>query len=161
MEYTEFKAKTIAEAITKASLAFSVVSARIDYIVVQEATTGFLGIGAKPCIIKARPMPEEPVVEEKEKPAPKQAPKAATKVAPKTAPKTAPKAEPVKTEMVKASEKPAEAKISEIKKEEPPVKDHTAEPEKPAVQNSQITKSDNRYVSMDEIELRAARAAAK
>ena len=42
------------EAITTACQRLSVTSNRLDYIVVQREKTGFLGIGAKPAIIKAR-----------------------------------------------------------------------------------------------------------
>lgn len=153
MEYTEFKAKTLSEAITKACLAFSVMSTRLDYTVIQEPSSGFLGIGAKPCVIKARPKPEEePVIlEEKPKPAPKPAAKPAPKPAQKPAPKPVPKSEPVKVE--KAPETPAP------KKEEPiPVHEEVTNVSSP---EAEVKAQDDRYVSMDEIELRAARAAAK
>jgi len=42
------------DAITTACQRLSVTSNRLDYIVVQREKTGFLGIGAKPAIIKAR-----------------------------------------------------------------------------------------------------------
>ena len=141
MEFTEFKAKTLSEAITKACLAFSVMSTRLDYTVIQEPTAGFLGIGAKPCVIKARPMPEEePAMEEKPKPAPKAVQKAEAK------------SKPVKTE--KAPEKPAPKK--EEQKEEQQTNALLPDAEVSSSKDSEV-----RYVSMDEIELRAARAAAK
>ena len=153
MEYTEFKAKTLEEAITKASLAFSVVSARLDYTVVQAATSGFLGIGAKPCIIKARPKPEEPEQVEK--------PKAVPKPVAKPAPKPVPKPAPVKAE--KTPEKPVQVKPASPKKEEPvretPAKQ--ANEASPKEEAASPKASENHFVSMDEIELRAARAAAK
>jgi spoIIIJ-associated protein len=54
MEYREFKAKTVEEAITTASLEFGVASEDLDYEVVEKGSTGFLGLGSKPAIIKAR-----------------------------------------------------------------------------------------------------------
>ncbi len=54
MEFREFKAKTVDEAITQASMEFGVASSDLDYEVVSEGTSGFLGIGAKPAVIKAK-----------------------------------------------------------------------------------------------------------
>ncbi len=63
MEYMEFSAKTVADAITEACQKFTVTSDKLDYVVVSEGSTGFLGIGAKPAIIKAKVKSEEEVVE--------------------------------------------------------------------------------------------------
>lgn len=60
MEYMEFKGKTKSDAIMEACTHFSVPSDRLDYEVVDEGKTGFLGMGAKPAIIKARPKEEMP-----------------------------------------------------------------------------------------------------
>ncbi len=54
MEYKEFKAKTVEEAITAASLEFGVASEDLDYEVVEKGSSGFLGLGSKPAIINAR-----------------------------------------------------------------------------------------------------------
>lgn len=53
-EYIEITEKTVDDAITTACRKLSVTSNRLDYIVVQREKSGFLGIGAKPAIIKAR-----------------------------------------------------------------------------------------------------------
>ena len=53
-EYIEITEKTVDDAITAACQRLSVTSNRLDYIIVQKEKTGFLGIGAKPAIIKAR-----------------------------------------------------------------------------------------------------------
>ena len=53
-EYIEITEKTVDDAITTACQRLSVTSNRLDYIIVQKEKTGFLGIGAKPAIIKAR-----------------------------------------------------------------------------------------------------------
>lgn len=54
MEYREFKAKTVEEAITAASLEFGVASEDLDYEVVEKGSSGFLGLGSKPAVINAR-----------------------------------------------------------------------------------------------------------
>lgn len=54
MEYMEVSAKTVSDAITEACQKLLVTSEKLDYIVVEEGSSGFLGIGAKPAIIKAR-----------------------------------------------------------------------------------------------------------
>lgn len=54
MEFKEFKAKTVEEALTNASMELGVASTELDYEVIEKGTTGFLGIGAKPAIIKAK-----------------------------------------------------------------------------------------------------------
>lgn len=54
MDYKEFSAKTVDDAITAACQEFTVTSDRLDYEVVEEGSSGFLGIGSKPAIIKAR-----------------------------------------------------------------------------------------------------------
>ena len=54
MEYKEFKGKTVDEAITAASLELGVASTELDYEVVEKGTSGFLGIGSKPAVIKAK-----------------------------------------------------------------------------------------------------------
>ena len=54
MEFVEFKGKTKDEALMQASVELGVPSTDLEYEVVCEETKGFLGIGSKPCIIKAR-----------------------------------------------------------------------------------------------------------
>ena len=54
MEFVEFKGKTKDEALMQASVELRVPSTDLEYEVVSEETKGFLGIGSKPCIIKAR-----------------------------------------------------------------------------------------------------------
>lgn len=53
MEYKEFSAKTVDDAITAACQHFTVTSDRLEYEVIEEGSSGFLGIGSKPAIIKA------------------------------------------------------------------------------------------------------------
>ncbi len=65
MEYREFSAKNVDDAITEACETLMVTSNRLDYEVVSNGSAGLLGIGAKPAIIKARIKEENSVVEEK------------------------------------------------------------------------------------------------
>ncbi len=53
-EYREFTAKTVSDCITDACMTFSVTSDRLDYEVVSEGSSGFMGLGVKPAVIKAR-----------------------------------------------------------------------------------------------------------
>lgn len=56
MEYLEISAKTLNDAITKACIELGVSSDNLEYKVISEGSTGFLGFGSKPAIIKARKM---------------------------------------------------------------------------------------------------------
>ena len=67
MEFVEVSAKTVSDAITEACQKFSVTSDKLEYEVVQEGSSGFLGINAKPAIIKARVKEEEKTVDIKAK----------------------------------------------------------------------------------------------
>ncbi len=54
MEYTEFTGKSIEEALTAACEHFCATSDKVEYEVVDEGASGFLGIGAKQAVIKAK-----------------------------------------------------------------------------------------------------------
>lgn len=54
MEYIEVTTKTVNDAITEACQRLVVTSDKLDYIVVEEGSSGFLGIGSKPAVIKAK-----------------------------------------------------------------------------------------------------------
>ena len=102
MEFIEVSAKTKQEAITKACIDLGVSSDRLEYQVVSEGSSGILGIGAKPAVIRARRkedavMPEEPA-------------EAAVSAAPeKAAVEEAPAAEAMSAEPEAAPEAEAEA----------------------------------------------------
>lgn len=64
MEYKEFSAKTVDDAITAACQDFFVTSDKLDYEVLEEGSSGFLGIGAKPALIKARVKENKEIVKE-------------------------------------------------------------------------------------------------
>ena len=61
MEYKEFTAKTVSEAITDACQEFGVTRDRLVYEVIEKESAGFLGIGSKPATIKAAIKVEEEV----------------------------------------------------------------------------------------------------
>lgn len=54
MEYIEVSAKSVDEALTEASIKLGIPSGEIDYEVIEKGSAGFLGIGSKNAIIKAR-----------------------------------------------------------------------------------------------------------
>ena len=54
MEFIEVSAKTVNDAITEACQKLTVTSDKLEYEVIEEGSSGFLGIGSKPAIIKAR-----------------------------------------------------------------------------------------------------------
>lgn len=53
MDMIEVSAKTVSDAITEACQKLGVTSDKLDYEVVEEGSSGFLGIGAKAAVIKA------------------------------------------------------------------------------------------------------------
>ncbi|MDO5392748.1 MAG: RNA-binding cell elongation regulator Jag/EloR [Eubacteriales bacterium] len=54
MDFQRFSAKTVNDAITAACQRFVVTSDRLEYEVLEEGSTGFLGFNAKPAVIQAR-----------------------------------------------------------------------------------------------------------
>ena len=54
MEYREFSGKTVDDAIIEAATTLGIASSELDIEVVNKGTSGFLGLGAKPAVIKAR-----------------------------------------------------------------------------------------------------------
>jgi len=53
MDFIEISAKTVDEAITKACIEMETSSDNLDIQIVSEGSSGFLGIGSKPAVIKA------------------------------------------------------------------------------------------------------------
>ena len=133
MEFKEFSAKTVDEAITKACLDFETSSENLEIQVLFEGSSGFLGFGAKPARINVRrkevSLPEEPVIEEavpvkeERKDAPKEERKEAKKEfksEPRREPKREPKKDARKAEAFKEDVKPQheERKVVERTEEE-------------------------------------------
>lgn len=67
MNYIEVSAKTLNEAITEACQKLGVTSDRLEYEIVDEGTSGFLGIGSKPAVIKAAVKVVEVSIEDRAK----------------------------------------------------------------------------------------------
>ena len=66
MEYREFSAKTIEDAVIKASIELETASDHIEYEVIEKGSTGILGLfGSKPAVIRAR-VKEDATAEEVE-----------------------------------------------------------------------------------------------
>ena len=64
MDYITVSAKNLDDAITEALIQLGVTSDNLDYIVIEKGSAGFLGIGMKQAVIKARKKIQEPEVEE-------------------------------------------------------------------------------------------------
>ena len=159
MSYKEFRAKTVDDAITQACMEYSVTSDKLDYEVVQEASSGFFGFfGGKEAIIKARVRTEQEFAAEAAA-----IEKAEMKDALLTqAPGTLPKEKKVERKENRKPEKKAEKK-----QEKKPEKKFDKKPEKKVekkaeeIPASEEKNTAGRFVSADEIEKRAAAAAAK
>ncbi len=54
MDYIQVSAKTVNDAITEACQKLLVTSDKLEYEVVEEGSAGFLGIGSKPAVIRAK-----------------------------------------------------------------------------------------------------------
>lgn len=54
MEFREFSAKTIEDALTEALIELGATSDQVEYEVVEKGSAGFLGIGSKAAVIKVR-----------------------------------------------------------------------------------------------------------
>ena len=98
MDYKEYTGKTVNDLITDACQDLGVTSDRLDYVVVDEGSSGFLGLGAKNAVIKARIKSEEAVEEAAPAPAAAEEVKEAVKEEVN---------EVVKAEAVKSEEAPA------------------------------------------------------
>ena len=145
--FKSFKAKTVADAITKACLEFGVTSEHLEYRVVNEGSNGFLGLfGGRDAEISARRKEVKPVEEPKAKEEKKPAP--------------AKKDEQVKKEAPKKAEAP---KKEAAAKKEPVVKEEVKKVEKAVEEPKAAAPEANgpRVLTMDEIERRAAAAAAR
>ena len=133
MEFREFSAKTVDEAITKACLEFGVSSEKLEIQVIFEGSSGFFGLGAKPARIrvykKEEILPEEPVVE---------------KVIPVNEKK-------VVKEPVKEIKKEVKKEIKkEIKKENPKPQEEKKETAKPREEKKVVERSEEEIAAIKE-----------
>lgn len=108
MEFIEVSAKTVDDAITKACIELGVSSDKLDIQVISEGSSGFLGFGSKPAVIRAGKKPEEEVVVEKKEVRPEKEVKEEPHVKPQQE----------KKEVKKEVSKPAEESKPEIRTEE-------------------------------------------
>lgn len=110
MEYITVSAKTLDDAITEALIQLGVTSDQLDYQVIEKGSAGFLGIGMKQAVIKARKKEEvkeeEPEIE---------IPKVDVSVVKEPVKKDSPKKESPKKE----SSKKEVSKKESLKKESP------------------------------------------
>ena len=133
MEFREFSAKTVDEAITKACLEFGVSSEKLEIQVIFEGSSGFFGLGAKPARIRVHKkeeiLPEEPVVE---------------KVIPVNEKK-------VVKEPVKEIKKEVKKEIKkEIKKENPKPQEEKKETAKPREEKKVVERSEEEIAAIKE-----------
>lgn len=137
MEFREFSAKTVDEAITKASLEYETSSENLEIQVISEGKAGFLGFGAKPAIIKAGKkemtdtLPEEPAV------------KAASMV---------------KEEKKESKREPRQAAFKEVKREQPK---EFHKPEREAVKEAEKFREERKPVVRSEEEIAEMKAEAE
>ena len=54
MEFREFTGKTVDDAIIEAATTLGIASSELDIEIVNKGSSGFLGIGSKPAVIKAK-----------------------------------------------------------------------------------------------------------
>ena len=129
MDYVEVSAKTVDDAITKACIELEVSSDRLDIQVISEGSSGFLGFGSKPAVIKVRKKEEPdwnleemaaPEEEKKNPPIQEETPVKAEAPKKEPAKNEQPRKEPVKKEASKKenSGKPMEKEPSPVKTKE-------------------------------------------
>lgn len=113
MEYITVSAKTLDDAITEALIQLGVTSDQLEYEVIEKGSAGFLGIGMKQAVIKARRKvveePEAEIVEDV-----KSEPAVMKKEEPKTVKKEIAKKETIKKETVKKEPAKKEADLANV-----------------------------------------------
>ena len=120
MDYITVTAKTLDDAITDALVQLGVTSDQLDYEVIEKGSAGFLGIGVKQAVIKARKKVEEPEV--KEEPV-KEVKKDTEPVKDHAGHTEKPAKEKKHKNKHKKEEKPAEVKEEPVKEEKEPRKE--------------------------------------
>ena len=113
MEYITVSAKTLDDAITEALIQLGVTSDQLEYEVIEKGSAGFLGIGMKQAVIKARrkvvEVPEAEIVEDV-----KSEPAVMKKKEPKPVKKEIAKKETIKKETVKKEPAKKEADLAKV-----------------------------------------------
>ena len=99
MDYIQVSAKTVEDAVLEAAMKLATTREHLEYEVLEKGSTGFLGFGAKPAVIKARAFTEEEIENNEKKPEPvKEVKKEVKPEVKKEIKKEVKKAEPVKAE---------------------------------------------------------------
>ena len=142
MEFREFSAKTVDEAITKASIEYETSSENLEIQVVSQGKSGFFGFGAKPAIIRAA---KKEVTEETDKPVKKPAP--AKKEEKKTV-----KPQSVNEEKKEQKRESKKENRKEIKKEAPVKVQEKNQEAAPADKGSEEKPREERKVTLEDAE---------
>ena len=138
MEYITVSARTLDDAITEALVQLGVTSDQLDYQVIEKGSAGFLGIGMKQAVIKAR-RKEEVKKEEPEIEIPKAYVSMAKETEKKEAKKEVPKKEHEKKDSPKREHGKKESPKKEPKKKAPVKEQHlTKAPEKKEVELAKV-----------------------
>lgn len=138
MEYITVSARTLDDAITEALVQLGVTSDQLDYQVIEKGSAGFLGIGMKQAVIKAR-RKEEVKKEEPEIEIPKEDVSMAKETEKKEAKKEVPKKEHEKKDSPKREHGKKESPKKEPKKKAPVKEQHlTKAPEKKEVELAKV-----------------------
>ncbi len=133
MDYIQVSAKTVEDAVLEAAMKLATTREHLEYEVLEKGSTGFLGFGAKPAVIKARALTDEEIEISEKKPEPvKEVKPEVKKEVKKEFKKEVKKAEPVKPAKVEKTEKvekaePVEAVAEPVKKAAAPGKEISAE----------------------------------
>ena len=151
MDYITVSAKNLDDAITEALIQLGVTSDNLDYIVIEKGSAGFLGIGMKQAVIKARRKVQEPVEEEiivKEEASKEESEKAS---------------KPAKSERHEKASKPAkkhdknkkhDRHDKHVKKEKPVVKEASKEPAKEEVKEV-VEKKETELAKVEDATIKA------
>ncbi len=128
MEFITVSAKNVEDAITEAQIQLGVTRDHLDYEVIEKGSAGFLGIGMKQAVIKARKKEEEPVT--KEEPVEETSKEAEVKEEIQTEAKVEEKEikkDTKKEEKPRKSDKYPEKKFDKSSKKRAPKKEYTKE----------------------------------
>ncbi len=141
-EWIKVSGKTVDDAILEASIQLGTNRDNIEYDVVERETKGFLGIGARPAVIRARKKEEEVDIisevfsvedkTEKEKKQPKKHPEKKKEVKEKAAKEGEEVIKPEKAPAAEKKEQPKKAEMPKAPKQEKSVKEKNLKKEKTA-----------------------------
>ena len=118
MDYREFSGKTVEDAMIEAATTLGIASSELDIEVISKGSSGFLGLGSKPAVIKAKPKQEvkdeiDDILSAAKKPG-------------KSGKKAAKPAEKKEAKVQEAE--PVAEKATEVKTEEPKQEEENLEP---------------------------------